>query len=233
MRLHDLKLLATEDGSYTLYDPALDESYHSKFGARTESDQVFLRNAGVHRRLALKKSTSVLEIGFGTGYNFVHTAGKALEFNCCLDYTAIELHPLPAEIVLQLLSKNNTDEALSAFTAGALDQIASNTSNEQITFSQLIELCLVKADATQWHPEPERYDAIYLDAFSKKNNPALWEPSFLVDLKQSLNNEGTLATYCVNRSFREALSKTGWQWQKLPGPKGKREVLIARHSGID
>jgi len=227
----DLKLLTTEDGSYTLYDSELDESYHSTFGARTESDQVYLRNAGVYHRLSLKKPTSVLEVGFGTGYNFVHTALKAIDADCLLDYTAIEMHPLPSELVLELLNQNITNETLAAFTADALDQIASH--NSQTTFGKLIKLCLVNTDATQWRPKPKCYDAIYLDAFSKKNNPQLWQSSFLATLKHSLRDDGTLATYCVNRGFREALSESGWHWQKLPGPKGKREVLIARHSGID
>ena len=229
----DLKLLTTEDGSYTLYDSELDESYHSTFGARTESDQVYLRNAGVYYRLSLKKPTSVLEIGFGTGYNFVHTALKAIDTGCLLDYTAIEMYPLPSELALKLLNQNAANKALAAFTADALTEIISHATDTQTTFGEFIKLSLVYADATQWHPGPKRFDAIYLDAFSKKNNPLLWQSSFLATLKHSLSDDGTLATYCVNRSFREALSESGWHWQKLPGPKGKREVLIAKHSPLD
>ena len=69
-----MQLLKTDDGSYTLIDQGLNESYHSKFGALTESDRVYLHNSGVYRRLVDRTPTAILEIGFGTGFNFVHTA---------------------------------------------------------------------------------------------------------------------------------------------------------------
>jgi len=62
-----MQLLKTDDGSYTLLDPQQQETYHSRFGALTESDQVYLRNSGVLKRLQSQQPTSVLEIGFGTG----------------------------------------------------------------------------------------------------------------------------------------------------------------------
>jgi len=184
-----------------LYDLLLDESYHSKFGAKTESDQVFLHNAGINDRLATEKSLSVLEIGFGTGYNFVHTSQKALLSNCTLHYTALEMHPLPPDLILDLLEKNAIDKPLSQFTADALGLIAKPGSISDTSFNQQIYLQL--------------------------------QPAFLTNLSQSLKENGTLATYSVNRRFREALTEAGWQWQKLPGPMGKREVLIATKSAAD
>ena len=41
-----MQLFKTDDGSYTLINPDHLETYHSKFGALTESDQVYLRNSG-------------------------------------------------------------------------------------------------------------------------------------------------------------------------------------------
>ncbi len=58
------KIERTQDGSTTLYNEALDEHYHSCFGARAESLHVFIDNALVRGETSPK---SVLEIGFGTG----------------------------------------------------------------------------------------------------------------------------------------------------------------------
>ena len=69
-----MQLLKTDDGSCTVVHSDHQETYHSKFGALTESDLVYLRNSGVHQRLAHQQPTAILEIGFGTGFNFVHTA---------------------------------------------------------------------------------------------------------------------------------------------------------------
>ena len=227
MYKRQLQLIATEDGSYTLYDPALEESYHSKFGAKTESDQVFLHNAGVHNRLSSGKPTSVLEIGFGTGFNFVHTSQIAIETNCTLNYTALELNPLPPDLILDLLQKNAIDKNLSQFTADALGSIKTSDTTSNTSFNPIVKLELINSDANHWRFPADQYDAIYLDAFSSKNNPLLWQHTFLTSLRQSLLDDGTLATYQVNRRFRDALTEAGWNWRKLPGPKGKREVLIA------
>lgn len=227
------ELLATDDGSFTVFDPSLNESYHSRFGARSESTQVFLRNSLVSQRLIQGKPTAILEIGFGTGYNFTCTAQLAVDADCALNYTAVEMRPLPPGLILQVLQKNKTDEALCQFAASALEHIRDRASESHSTFMEKVQLSLLKADARQYPYPPDSYDAIYLDAFSTKNNPALWESAFLINLKQSLHRDGRLATYCVNRRFRDALTDAGWRWQKLPGPKGKREVLVATPTAPD
>ena len=43
----DFSLRQTEDGSQTLYSTAYQETFHSKFGALTETEHIFLRGTGV------------------------------------------------------------------------------------------------------------------------------------------------------------------------------------------
>ena len=62
-----LKIIKTEDGSTSLFDDLLKESYHSKFGAINESMHVFI-NAGLNTIKNLD-IVNVLEIGYGTGLN--------------------------------------------------------------------------------------------------------------------------------------------------------------------
>lgn len=226
-----MQLLKTDDGSYTLHNPELQESYHSKFGALTESDQVYLRNSGVLARLKNQQATSILEIGFGTGFNFVHTAKHALQFNCPLRYTACELHPLPKNSVLEVLTHNAPDAPmLCNFAADAIDQLSASATVAS-TFNHQTSLHLLHTDATSHTWPRSAYDAIYLDAFSIRNNPSLWRPDFLLQLRTAAKDNATLASYCVTGKFRAALEEAGFTWQKLPGPKGKREVLVATALG--
>jgi len=132
----------------------------------------------VAKRLAQKQPTRVLEIGFGTGLNFLRTAIHALNHDCHLHYTGIDIQPPPSQLALQLLAHNNRSHQS-------------------------------------------------LDAFSLKNNPGLWQVPFLRKLHKSLSDDGTLGTYTVSRIFREALEQSGFAWEKLRGPAGKREVLTA------
>ena len=224
-----MQLLKTDDGSYTLIDQGLNESYHSKFGALTESDRVYLHNSGVYRRLVDRTPTAILEIGFGTGFNFVHTARHAISSGCPLSYTAYEFAPLKKSAVLQVLLHNAADSPeLCEFTANAIERIATDDTQVTMSFDDQTDLHLICADATSQILPAETYDAIYLDAFSTKNNPALWEAGFLEKLHSAAGPDAVLATYCVNGGFRSALNAAGFEWWKLPGPKGKREVLIAK-----
>ena len=44
----NLKIVETADGSHTIFLPYLNESYHSNFGAITESECVFFKNGLNH-----------------------------------------------------------------------------------------------------------------------------------------------------------------------------------------
>lgn len=231
-----MQLLKTDDGSYTLLDPEQQETYHSKFGALTESDQVYLHNSGVYQRLQAQQPTSILEIGFGTGFNFVHTAQHALKWNCELHYTACEMLPVSREIALEVLTLNAPEaNDLCKFTADAIGRIAlvnrsvnqSANHSVKLELNPLTHLHLHRVDACSHSWPATAFDAIYLDAFSKKNNPSLWSADFLKKLRTASKPDARLATYCVNGEFRTALSAAGFSFHKLPGPKGKREVLVA------
>ena len=223
-----MQLFKTDDGSYTLINPDHLETYHSKFGALTESDQVYLRNSGVYQRLAHLQPTAILEIGFGTGFNFVHTAQHAVASGCQLSYTAIEIAPMNKDLALHVLSHNAADKPeLCKFTANTIDRISTDETEVMASFNDRTDLHLIRADATSHKLPAGTFDAIYLDAFSTKNNPELWSASFLEKLRVAAKPAATLATYCVNSRFRKALTEAGFEWQKLPGPKGKREVLTA------
>src|SRR5690349_10072768 len=90
-RLTDLRPLRTDDGSYTLFSPSLDERYHSSRGSRNESIHVFIET-GLH-------SVNVLEVGLGTGLNALLTWIDADERRVDVRYTALEPFPLDAELI--------------------------------------------------------------------------------------------------------------------------------------
>src|ERR1700712_4965553 len=97
---HELKITLTADGSNTIYNPEVGENYHSRHGALQESQHVFL-NAGLKyfREQYPNKEVSVLEVGFGTGLNFLLTADFCTQQNINLNYTGIEAFPLSDELL--------------------------------------------------------------------------------------------------------------------------------------
>ncbi len=72
-----------------------------------------------------------------------------------------------------------------------------------------------------------QFDAIYLDAFSPDNNPECWTTEFFLTLFQSLKPFGKLSTYCAKGVVRRSLEAAGFEVTKLPGPPGKREIVVA------
>lgn len=221
-----LQLVQTADGTATLQNTDHHETYHSTFGAVTESAEVFLSNSQVQQRLQNKQPTRVLEIGFGTGLNFLLTANIATQQQCQLVYEAIEYNlppwPLIHSVMLQNLpSQTDMTAALEKHLSPGR-QIAT-----PIQINDYIALNLRLENALHAKLQSSAFDAIYLDAFSSKNNPDLWTAQYLATLHAALEKNGILATYSVNRAFREALLQAGFSWKKHKGPPGKREVLTA------
>ena len=64
------KIIFTKDGSPSIFINELNETYHSRHGALTESDYVYI-NQGLSYWLENSKSVEVqiFEMGFGTGMN--------------------------------------------------------------------------------------------------------------------------------------------------------------------
>lgn len=114
--------MLTDDGSRTLRDGRLNETYHSGCGALSECLYVYLRNSGIEARIKetveepiqkpVKRANStagrrdaplrVLEIGFGTGMAWLLTAASALAHSCALEYVSVEHDLLPADVLRQL-----------------------------------------------------------------------------------------------------------------------------------
>jgi tRNA U34 5-methylaminomethyl-2-thiouridine-forming methyltransferase MnmC len=58
----------TEDGSKTVYSEQFKQYYHSVFGAKTESEWVYI-DLGYLDAIKKFEEIRILEVGFGTGLN--------------------------------------------------------------------------------------------------------------------------------------------------------------------
>jgi len=93
-------IMPTADGSNTLYNETIGEHYHSKHGALQESKHVFI-DAGLKFASTNQAEISILEVGFGTGLNFILSFEYCAENNINLNYTSIEAFPLTTAIIEQ------------------------------------------------------------------------------------------------------------------------------------
>ena len=72
------------------------------------------------------------------------------------------------------------------------------------------------------------YDLIYFDAFAPEDQQEIWDSSIFVKLFNTLESGGVLVTYCSKTIIRKALESAGFMVEKIPGPRGKREIMRAR-----
>ena len=210
--LPGLQWLTTDDGSRTLWDERLDETYHSGCGAVAESLIVYLVNSGVHERLKSGQPTNVLEYGFGTGTAFFLTAAAALLHGTPLRYRALELTLLPAELLRSLelgqckLAESHCHECADVVSTACelleefihwRDEFPNDAARGVCSRSvrELVELELVLGNAMDYQVDPQcKFDAVYFDPFSPSSCPELWTQPVFQTAFDSLANQGILAT---------------------------------------
>ena len=214
-RIVELKI--SGDGSHTLYMPELEEHYHSVNGAINESMHVFIQAGFRHCQ---KDVISILEIGLGTGLNAFLTVCNQCDKT--VQYHALEKYPITLELADQLnfVSENDV-EAQALFQK--MHQLPWNCT-EQLTsdFSickQETDLLSVTFNST--------YDLVYFDAFAPEKQPEMWSEEIFLKIYEAMNKGGILTTYCAKGVIRRRLQACGFSVERLPGPKGKREMIRA------
>jgi len=250
-----MDIVVTEDNSKTLFNPKYKETYHSKFGAVTESRTIFIEGsnlaAALQRKNSLQeiesqsedKTVRVLEIGFGLGLNFLLSADLAQTMQAKLDYLAIEQHLLPATTLQQLDYPQQLEHPEIAISL--YQQLEANTDDSQangplsdftaagfyrkLGITADINLSLFEQMTALNTIAANSMDVIYLDAFSPDCNPECWTPQILTLLADLLATEGALLTYSAKGTVRRQLLAAGLQVERLPGPPGKREFIRATH----
>ena len=215
-----MNLEKTEDGSYTLYVPELDEHYHSTKGALTEALHIFIQIGLNHSTVA---HPHVLEIGLGTGLNCFLTLLEADKTQRPVHYTSIERYPLSMDIIRQM----DYPQLIQKEQEAAYLSIHEAEWNQDVQLNNLFTLHKIEGDFTQFAFE-KGYDVIYFDAFAPEKQPEMWSQSLFDELYSVLNTGGILTTYCAKGVVRRMLQAAGFQVERLPGPPGgKREILRA------
>ena len=245
-----MEIVVTGDDSKTLFNPQYKETYHSKFGAVTESRTIFIEGSDLaaaclrknrqptnkHKREQPEqdKKVRVLEIGFGLGLNFLLSADLAKSMNSELDYLAIEQDLLPVNTLQQLDYHQQLKHPEIANTL--YKQLSEQLSDQpgppagpsrKLGIMPGINLYLFEQMTALTSISTQSIDAIYLDAFSPDCNPECWTPEILKLLAGLLSPQGTLLTYSAKGIVRRSLLAAGLQVQRLPGPPGKREFIKA------
>lgn len=230
---------ATGDGSWTLWNTALQEGCHSQSGAWQQATQryalgcrldSFSRPGGVCR---------LLDIGTGLGLNLA-AALWALEARATpLEVLSLELDPDVIARGLGLYERaalrSGPWERWHAPVRSALTR-ALFTPGLRVPLgaSGFLELRLGDARNTLEEPESaERvaFDAVFLDPFSPRRAAELWEEDFLRRVARRMAPQAWLATYSASFGVRIALARAGLRVGLGARVGAKREGTLASPAG--
>lgn len=217
----NLEIVTTADGSKTIYNAAVGEHYHSCHGALQESRHVFV-NAGLNYFLGQNdvNRVSILEVGFGTGLNFLLSANECSSKKISLNYTGIEAYPLSEAMMAQTgyeqyLPLTLWETYLKHYPKTLLNKVDLDTQCQlQIANTKLLDF----KDSTQ-------YDIIYFDAFAAVHQPEMWDLPAISHTISLLKPGGVFVTYAITGNLKRMLTSLGVKIEKVQGAPGKREML--------
>ena len=213
-----LTIEVTDDGSATLFVPALDEHYHSVKGALTEAEHIYRDCAFLHRaQSSVGERLRLLEVGFGTGLNACVTAMVADEHHP-VHYVSLEKYPVDGTTLAALRYDSLLDQTL-------LRAIHEAPWDEPVAITPYFTLEKRRADYLT-DPLPTSIDVVYFDAFAPEKQSEMWTLSAFQRLISVLNPGAVLTTYCAKGEIRRMLASLGLTMERIPGPVGgKREIL--------
>lgn len=217
--MNTIKIIVTHDGSHSLLNEILDETYHSRHGAVQESSYVFLEK-GLHYLVERSnlKTISILEVGFGTGLNALLTLTEAIKNDFNIKYTSLETFPLEQEVWMNL----NYPDPFNFFKG--IHLAPWEKMYEIDTHFNLLKL---NSSLLTRQLEPVQFDLIYFDAFAPNKQPEMWELPVLEKVVNALKPGGVFVTYCAKGQVKRDLKSVGLIVESLPGPPGKREMVRA------
>jgi tRNA U34 5-methylaminomethyl-2-thiouridine-forming methyltransferase MnmC len=219
------KIIVTADGSHSVEIPAMQVSYHSKYGAIQESQHVFIQ-AGLREsvRSQWQDPLQILEMGFGTGLNALLTLIESEKIDKRISYTAIEPFPLTETEFLQL---NYCMLLRKPALQSLFEELHSCEWVKDIQIIREFTFHKIMTDLINFSTN-QLFNLIYYDAFAPGAQPELWTKDIFEKLFNMMDFNGILVTYCSKGDVRRAMLEAGFSVEKIPGPRGKREMMRAR-----
>ncbi len=224
-----LQIVTTADGSNTIFNSEVGENYHSRHGALQESRHVFLES-GLKYFLKVSPSggdlegagaISILEVGFGTGLNFLLSAEYTIAQKIPLNYTGIEAYPLSPEMIAQTgydqyIPKNLWQQFIKHYEEALQNPVQLDNCKLQIANCKLLDFS-----------SSHKFDVIYFDAFAAIHQPEMWDDHAISHTLQFLKPGGVFVTYAITGNLKRIIKSLGLKVEKAPGAPGKREMLRA------
>lgn len=223
---HNIRLITTEDGSHSLFVPALNETYHSFHGAVQESLHVFIK-MGLSYHLEQKIDVNelrVFEVGFGTGLNALLAAAFAWKHRILIHFTSIEAFPVAPTLVEKL----NYTSFIENNEAGQWFKLLHTCEwNSTVQVHPWFTIKKVHSKLQDYPLPACAFDTIFFDAFAPNKQADMWDLPVLKKIAFSMDTGAAFVTYCAKGQLKRDLQSLDLKVDTLPGPPGKKEMVRA------
>ncbi len=215
------------------YSPRFEDRYRSELGGIDQAQEVFLAGCGLPAAWAAKPQWCILETGFGLGLNFLVTwaAWQADPLRPrLLHFVSTEAYPASAEDVLRGAVSHPELLPLAAQLQAQLWGLLPGF--HRLVFEAgnvLLTLCVGDAKSVL-RQQDFAADSVYLDGFSPKKNPDIWDMHTLKAVARCCRRGTRVATWTVARSVRDALAQCGFVMHKTLGVPPKRDNLQGEYN---
>lgn len=220
----------TKDGSHTLFNAQLNESYHSTNGALQESLHVFIE-VGLKPQLENNSGhrIQILELGFGTGLNAILSFIECNKQHIECDYIGIEAYPLHLSLIQQL----NYSDWMNDDQRDIFNQMHICEWNKKNNLDKHFSLQKFHTNIEDIAKHPlskmtNHFDLVYMDAFDPAKQPELWTIDVFTVLYQIMKDGASIVTYSSKGDVKRAMRAAGFIVERLQGPIGKRHMLRGR-----
>jgi len=216
--------IITKDGSHTISIPEMNVTYHSHHGAIQESMHVFIDAGLKYISTSLGKPyIHIFEMGFGTGLNALLSFIEAEKKQVTIHYTTVELFPLQED---EITSLNYCEQLHRKDLEPIFHQLHQCEWEKDINITPYFTIH--KAKNSLFHFKTSKlYNLVYYDAFDPAAQPEFWIKEIFEKIYNMLLPGGILVTYCSKSDVRRAMQAVGFTVEKIPGPRGKREMVRA------
>ena len=207
--------------------------YFSKENGIEETEHVFINGNDLVERFKQLKDYAhfcIAETGFGSGLNFL----VAWQFweryapkTASLSFLSVEKHPIQ---LVDLSKAHSHWPSLSEKSTLLRDQYPEPVKGmHRCRFPGNVNLSLYYGDVIDWLEQTSFHaDAWFLDGFSPKLNPEMWNEALFSHISSHTQSLGTLATFTAAGYIRRGLSEQGFDIQKRPGYGKKRDMTFGR-----
>ena len=218
----------------TPFSPRFGDRYHSSANQGLDQARAtFLQGCDLPEAWAGQAQWRILETGFGLGLNFLVTWAAWRNDPArprLLHFVSCEAWPVSAGDLLRAAPQDPELQPLAAQLAEQWWGLLPGVHRLAFEDGQVLLTLYIGDAATLLRQQQPLVDTVYLDGFSPRCNPDMWNSELIKAVARCCQRGTRLATWSVAASLRAQLTSCGFEVRKVPGTPPKRDNLQARYA---